>query len=234
MSRAETLYRLQLLDSEMDKAVKRAREIDAALKENQAVAHCKRELAAISAVLTRATSEFKLLELDAKGLETKTREEEERLYGGKIKASKEMVDVQHEVDSLKRRRAALDEKVMEAELAVDEARSTERNIQAALADATGKWQQDSVGIKKELADLRLKYAGLTEQRKAFVATIAAADQTTYANLRSKKPNGVAVSIVANAVCGSCGEAPSSHGMQQAKLGPGLVTCGNCGRILHAM
>ena len=232
MSRAEALYRLQLLDLDLDKAVRRAREIDAALKENPAVKHVKTELSAVQSVATRAAAEHRSIEMDAQGMDEKIAAEDKRLYGGSIKIAKEMVDTQHEVDSLKKRRAGIEEKMLEAMVALDEARATERRVQAALKQAEGKWAEDSVALRKEMSDLRARYAALTEQRKGLSSSIPKPDVDAYAALRAKKTNGVAVSLIKAGTCGSCGEQASSMHIQQARQGATLVICSSCGRILH--
>ena len=65
MAKAEALYRLQTLDSQLDAAYKRIREIDAALAGNAAVAHAKTELANAEKSLRLAAGELKSIELDA-------------------------------------------------------------------------------------------------------------------------------------------------------------------------
>ena len=232
MSRAEALYRLQLLDLDLDKAVRRAREIDAAIKENPAVTRVKNEISAIEGVVSRAAGEHRSIEMDAQIMDEKIGSEEKRLYGGTIKSSKEMVDTQHEVDSLKKHRATIEEKMLEAMMALDEARATERRVQAVLKQSEGKWAEDTVALKKEMADLRTRYAGLTEQRAGLISAIAKPDLDAYAALRAKKPNGVAVSLIRSGSCGTCGEEASSMHIQQARTGTTLVICSSCGRILH--
>ncbi len=232
MSRAEALYRLQMFDLDLDKAVRRAREIDAAIKDSPAVSRVRTELTAIQSVVARATSEHRLIELDAQGADEKIASEEKRLYGGTIKASKEMMDTQHEVESLKKRRAEVEGKMLEAMMAVDEARVTERRLQAALKQAEGKWAEDNVALNKEMGELRTRYAGLAEQRKGLISAIPKPDLDIYALLRAKKPNGVAVSLIKAGTCGTCGEEASSMHIQQARQGAILVTCSSCGRILH--
>ncbi len=232
MAKAEALYRLQTLDSQLDAAYKRIREIDAALAGNAAVAHAKTELANAEKSLRIAAGELKSIELDAQSLNEKIQTEEQRLYGGAIKVAKEMLDTQKELESLKKRHASQDELQMAAMEKAEEARLTEANTRQALADATKHWEDDNRHLRQERADLSARASAIAEQRKAAVLSIPRAELDAYVALRSKKPNGVAIALIKNSSCSQCGEAPSSMHLQQARVGSTLTYCTNCGRILY--
>jgi predicted nucleic acid-binding Zn-ribbon protein len=232
MSRAESLYRLQQIDSEMDKLAKRSREIDAALVSSPAVAHARTQLDAIKKIAQRTALELKSVEMDAQSLDAKIKGEEDRLYGGKIKNPKELVEVQQEVDSMKRHRAVIEEQLLTAMMTADEARADETRCATALTEATHNWEADNVLIRKEQTELKVRFGALSEQRKALISGVARGDLDIYIALRTKKPNGVAVSLLKNGACSMCGEAPSSQAMQQARVGTTLTTCLTCGRILY--
>lgn len=232
MAKAEALYRLQTLDSQLDSAYKRMREIDAALAGNAAVVHAKAELATAEKVLHVATSELKSIELDVQSLDEKMRSEEQRLYGGQIKDTKEMLDTQKELESLKKRHATLDDTQMSAMEKAEDARITEANIRKALSEATQRWAEDNQHLRQERIDLATKSSGIAEQRQAAVAAIPRAELDAYIAVRTKKPNGVAVALIKNNSCSQCGAEPSSMHLQQARTGSTLTYCGTCGRILY--
>ena len=234
MSKAESLYRLQLLDSQLDGAVKRIREIDLAIANNGAVAHAKAELAQAEKLRLTTSVGLKTIEMDVQTLDEKIQTDEQRLYAGLIKATKEMLDTQKEVDSLKRRRSTLDDALLAALEKAEDAKTAETHCRKALADATQKWEEDGAHLKTEREELVAKANGLREQRQAAVASIVRADLDAYVNLRTKKPNGVAVALIKNGACSQCGESPSSMQIQQARVGAALTMCGNCGRILYGV
>jgi uncharacterized protein len=234
MSKAESLYRLQLLDSQLDAAVKRIREIDLAIASNGAVAHAKAELAQAEKLRLTASVALKTVEMDVQTLDEKIQTDEQRLYAGLIKATKEMLDTQKEVDSLKRRRGKMDDALLAAMEKAEDAKTAEANCRTALKDATQKWEEDGAHLKHEREELVMKANGLREQRQAAVASIVRADLDAYVGLRTKKPNGVAVALIKNGACSQCGESPSSQQIQQARVGSALTMCGNCGRILYGV
>ena len=234
MSKAESLYRLQLLDNQLDGAVKRTKEIDVALAGNAAVAHAKAELEKAEKMQRSTSAELKSLELDAQTLDTKIAEEEKRLYSGAIKISKELLETQKEVDSLKKRRGGLDDGLLTAMEQAEDAESALKRTQQGLNDALRKWTEDNQHMRQEREMLTANIAALREQRQAAVVSIPRSDLDLYVALRAKKTNGVAVSLIKNGSCGQCGEAPSSIQLQQARVGTSLTTCTNCGRILYGM
>jgi predicted nucleic acid-binding Zn-ribbon protein len=233
MTRAEPLYRLQLLDTEMDQAARTLREVESALAANPAVEHARAEFSAADKVRARAASRVRSLELDAKGVEEKVRDAEERLYSGKVRSPKELLDLQRDIDMLKRQRAELDEALLAAMLEYEESNLQAGRCQEALAEATRHWEGDCVQLRKQRAELQDRIAATTERKAAIHGAIPPSDMSVYAALRAKKPNGVAVSLAKGKACGQCGEAPSSMLLQQARAGETLVLCPNCGRILYS-
>jgi predicted nucleic acid-binding Zn-ribbon protein len=100
MSKAETLYRLQSLDLDLDSARKRLREVENALASNPAVAHAQAELHSAQQAHHKAAVEVKSLELEGSSLDEKIKADEDRLYTGNIRTPKELVDLQHEIEML--------------------------------------------------------------------------------------------------------------------------------------
>ena len=234
MSKAESLYRLQLLDNQLDGAVKRIKEIEVALVGNAAVAHAKAELEKADKAHRTSAVALKTLEMDAQTLDAKIAEEEKRLYGGTIKGSKELIETQKEVDSLKKRRSGMDDGLLLAMETAEDAEAALKACRQGLGDAARKWDEDNLHMRQEREDLTAKVGALREQRQASVVAIPRADLDIYVVLRAKKTNGVAVALIKNGSCGQCGESPSSIQLQQARVGTALTTCINCGRILYGM
>jgi predicted nucleic acid-binding Zn-ribbon protein len=233
MSRAEPLYRLQLLDLELDQARRRWREIEAALAGSPALAHTRAELAKAEQTLRQTTTELKSLELEAQSLDEKIAAEEDRLYSGRIRNPKEMLDVQQELEGLKRRRSALDEQILAMMEQAEQQRAALQHCREALAQAEQHFAEDSERLKAEQGRLRAKVEADLAQREALRRAIPAQDLATYEALRKKKPSGVAVALLKAGACSQCGTVPPSQLIQQANTGATLAFCPNCGRILYA-
>ena len=190
MAKAESLFRLQLIDNDLDAARKRVKEIDTALAGSPAVNHARSEQVATHKARLEAVSALKMAELDDQTLEEKLKTEEQRLYAGLIKTPKEMVDVQHEIESLKRRRADADEVMLKAIEALDVAKADEIRCDAALKEALVHFEGDSVSLRLERAKLVVHFNAQAEMRKAAVSGIPKPDL----DAGMLKEGGLAVSL----------------------------------------
>jgi len=233
MSRAESLYRLQLLDLELDQARRRLREIESLLAGSPALDHTRREAAQADKALRRASSELKSLELESQSLDEKIATEEHRLYAGQIRNPREMLDLQRELDSLRQQRGALDDQMLSLMEQVEQLRADHLRCCQALAQAERNFAEDSAYLRAERQKIEAVMEGQLEQREALCRSVPAGDVALYSAIRAKKPNGMAVALVKAGACSQCGEVAPSQLVQQAHTGAGLAICPNCGRILYA-
>jgi uncharacterized protein len=232
MSKAEPLYRLQLLDLDLDQARKQLAEVQQTLVVNAAVNHAKAELIAAQQIHRHTATDVKSLELEYRSLEEKLKTDEGRLYTGNIRNPKEMIDLQREVEILKRKRGEMDEVLLTAMLVLEEHSETEQRCKQALDEAIRHWEEANVGQREIVAQLQDRISADEERRQAICIAIPQADQNTYLTLRAKKPGGIAISPVKDSACSLCGEAPSSVLLQQVRTGSSLAACTGCGRILY--
>lgn len=233
MALAGTLYRLQQLDTEFDQIRRRVAEIDQGIKGSPALTHTRAEFAAAEKAHQKAQAALKMTELEVQTLDDKISGEEKRLYTGAIKNPKEMIEVEAEVASLKRRRQGLEEQQLAHIEAAEDARASEARCRQALAQAEKQHAIDAEQLKIEKAGILKRVLAQAEQRNALVAAVSKADAELYQTLRAKKQNGVAVVAVRDGACGGCGTEVNSSHAQQAHNGAATVTCTNCGRILFA-
>jgi len=233
MSNAESLYRLQLLDNDLESAQKRLVEIESLLKGTPALAHARSELAKAEQAQREAQISLKSAELDAEGLDEKIGGEEQRLYTGQVRAPKEMLDIQNELAGLKKRRSGLDDMVLAAMERVEQARADELACRQTLTHAERNFSDDNVHLRRERESVIQAAQGQIEQRKALVASLPKEALTVYTAVRTKKANHIAVALIKAGACSQCGQLASSQVTQQARTGQTLAICSNCGRILYA-
>lgn len=233
MSRAESLHRLQQIDTELDAARKRGKEIDTLLKGTPALQHARSEFAAAEAEWKAASAALKVLEDEAQIIDDKVQSEEQRLYAGNIHSPKEMLDVEHEVAALKKRRAGMDDGLMAAMERAELARTDLAACKAALEHAERNFSDDNVHLREEWNQMAASVRARLEQRQALSTALPKADLDLYNSLRSKKTNGVAVAMIKAGACSQCGTVASSQQAQQARTGSTPALCSNCGRILYA-
>lgn len=231
MSRIQSLYQLQLLDTDLDQTRKELAEVKAALGESEALKQARAAVTRSEEVMHQAQTKMRDLELEVNGLASKITQQEKLLYSGKTMSPKEAANLQEEVASLKRWHSTREELLLEAMMAAEEAEEAFRAAQARLAEVEAGWTADQAALRQKQSELENKLAELQERRPTLTAGLKAEDLAEYDTLRRKRA-GRAVAIVKNGVCQGCGIAVSQGKLQRARADQELMFCGTCGRILY--
>jgi uncharacterized protein len=232
MSRVGSLLQLQGIDLEMDVKRARLRAIEIALGDDPAVQKAERDLVEAQAELHTARVSIQNLEFDGQNLGQKIADVDSRMYSGKVTNPKELQDLQNEVNSLRHRRDALEEKQFEALLIAENAEVRSADVQHRLERAETVAAEAHGNLREERQELQTGLARLQVNHDAASASIPTADLEIYSRLRLSK-KGRAVSQLDEGACTACGVAPSSSRIQDARQGNDIILCGNCGRILCA-
>jgi len=227
------LLDLAAVDAELARAEHRRR----TLPEQAAVEEAERTLrAAADAVVVAQTAlsdlDRDVAKLDREVEQVRTRETRDRqlLEKGSVSA-KQAADLQHELDSLARRRAVLEEEqleVMERQEAagIDLRHETEAHdaAQTALADAVER--RDGT-----LGDIGTTEARRGEERTALVAQLPADLVELYDKIRAK--SGVGAGELTGNRCGACRLEMDRSELRdvQAAAPDDVVRCENCGAIV---
>ena len=227
------MHRLQQIDTELDAARKRGKEIDTLLKGTPALQHARDERSRAEAEWKAASAALNDLEDEAQTIDSKVQGEEQRLYAGAIHSPKELLDVEHEVAALKKRRAGMDDALMAAMERAEQAKADHAACKAALDHAEHNFNEDNKHLREEWNQMAVSVRARFEQRQALSAALPKSDLDLYNVLRSKKANGVAVAEIKAGACSQCGTMASSQQGQQARTGSTPALCSNCGRILYA-
>ncbi len=232
MSRASQLFRLQEIDLELDTHRARLETIAEALQGSPTVQAAYRRMVEADGQLAAARVDVRSLEYDNQSLNEKITEVEKHLYGGAVTNPKELQDLERDIESLKHRRATLEEKQLEALIKAEAAEALKVAAQTDLQHAEAEAAKLNSHLLDEQTGWLARVQRLEGEREAIYAGVAADDQETYEHLRRSK-NGRPVSRLEDGVCTACGVAPSSVRSQNARQGGELVRCGNCDRILYA-
>ena len=231
MSRASALYRLQKIDTELDQRRAQLAEVNAQLASDPAGQRAQADLAAAQAELSVARRAAKALDDENQSLSAKIKENENRLYGGKVRNPRELQDLQADVASLKKHRDALDDQQLAAIDVMEAAERKEAEAQKTLGSVEAARAEERRDLLKDKGAVESLITKLEGEREAGLITINAEDRATYDTLRKQKRT--AVVLLADGSCSICGVAPSSSRVQAARAGGELVRCGNCDRILYA-
>jgi predicted nucleic acid-binding Zn-ribbon protein len=230
MTRGETLYQLQDMDLELDQGRHREAEIQADLGETEELRQARRARDEVQETYKEWALKMRHLELDIGSLDSEIVSNERRLYSGSVTNPKELADLQENVASLKRRREALEDDMLEAMIHSEEAETILRECIATLEDVEAQWQDDQEGLKDELGRLGARLVQLQSDRDQLRSSINSEYLAIYDNIQTRY-GIVAVATLRDGVCSFCAVAPSSTKLKAIKSGKKLLQCGNCKRIL---
>lgn len=231
MSRAQQLYQLQTLDSELDKINQQLAGIAGQLGESEVLKKARVEAGAAEKTWRQAQATMQDLTLEVKSLAEKIAQQEKILYQGKALSAKEAANLQDEINSLKRRHSQREERLLEAMVGAEEAEAQLKRAQAELTVVEAGWQTDQEQLTQQQTALRARAVELKQHRPVIIKVIDPDDLEEYDDLRPRKA-GRAVAMIKDGICLGCGVAASSSRIQHARADTELVYCGTCGRILY--
>ncbi len=231
MSKAETLYRLQIIDLEIDERSRRLKEVKAILEGNEELGRARQALQDGEKKLSRQRAKLRDQELEMRSLANKIASVEDRLYSGHIKNPKELANRQDEVQYLKRRKGGLEDQVLEAMIEVEESEASVTEQRERLARLENEWQETQARLSTEQNELVNRLRQLKAKRAKLQKTIEADDLALYEDLR-RRMGGQAVALLKGDLCQTCKVTLPSSKAQQARQGKTLTPCGSCERILY--
>ncbi|MGD2251855.1 MAG: hypothetical protein PVF70_02955 [Anaerolineales bacterium] len=231
MTRASDLHRLQQIDTNTHKIGLRLEEIQVVLSDSTAVSAHQEALAQAAEKLQQVAAANRKAEHEVGSRREKMAQTEQKLYGGAIKNPKELHDLQQEAESLKRHLSTLEDRLLEAMVALDEAEQEHQAAQQALQQAEAQEADQNANLLEERAILLRDVERLQTERAAALATVNEQDLALYDRLQQSMGPQV-VALVEGDSCSICGLTLPASARQAARSPGDLVRCAQCGRILY--
>ena len=231
MSQTLSLYRLQQTDSQIDHAQARLQAIQKTLEDDAELRLANERADSAKVASQSADRALKQAEADAQDQRIKIEQTEASLYGGKGHSPKELLDLQNDVASLKRRLVTLEDIQLEAMLAAEEAASARQAAQAGLLVAQDHSAEQNRDLHEEQATLQKELEKLFAERAAVAGPIPPDALGLYDQLR-KERRGIAVAVISENSCSACGAGLSAAQMQSSRASGQVALCPSCGRILY--
>jgi len=231
MSQPFKLYRLQQIDSQLDKAHQRLHEIAAALTADESVRLAEQQTVQADDLLQAQRKALRKAEENVASQRIKIEQTESALYGGKVRNPKELQDLQNEAAALKRHRSVLEDRQLEAMMAEEEAAEALVASREELAAARAKFEQESAALIQEQARLNKDVERLGQEHQAAASGIPPEDISLYNQLRQQR-RGIAVSRVTDRACSACGSVLSAVLLNAARNPNQITRCETCSRILY--
>lgn len=229
MGQIDLLLRLQHMDDEIRAGNKRLAELARLLSGNAEVEAARQQAAAAAARLHQAQGRHNDLNLELSSLAAKATQSERRLYSGVVKNPKELADLQHEVEALGRRRALLEDDILEAMIALEDAEAAEAAASAQAERLSAGWETRQQSLHEEQLNLARRVRAVIAERERELPEIAPAYLAAYQQAGKRAAPPVVVAI-RNGRCLGCQVTVPSNLTRAAEQG-NLVTCDNCSRIL---
>lgn len=225
------LFQLQKIDTQIDQGNARISEIQTRLNADDRVAQAQSQVETSLANLKAAQSHLSRLEQEAAGKRMKLEQSESALYGGKVKVPKELQDLQHEVASLKKLIAAVEDQQLDAMMAVEEAQTKLEAAKKQLGQIQGIVTSENAVLSGECSMLSALKERLLVERSAVLQQIDSATLADYDRLRKFK-RGVAVATINDDSCSACGTGLTASERQTARSPLQIYRCPSCGRFIY--
>ena len=228
MNVAKRLYQLQEIDLELESTEQTLKQISSQLRESRTVVSARVKLVSEQQRLEELKHQQHSAEWEIDDLTVKITTAEEKLYGGKITNPKELADFQHEADSLKARRAHLEDTTLELMDQVELVTASVAKISSKFETLETEWHSQQQKLSAEMEQLKNKLSDLKQKRQLLSAEIDPETLELYDGL--KKQKGTAVAKIEQGICRGCSISLSISELQRARSG-NPVRCSSCGRIL---
>jgi predicted nucleic acid-binding Zn-ribbon protein len=231
VSAIRQLYQLQLVDSEWAERSQRLVRVEEGLGESQDVIRARQAVTETEASLAGLRQQMRVLELDIGAVNSKLKQNQDRLYSGRVRNPKELSNLQEEAAALRRRISELEDEQLELMIGIEEqeAELAERKARKRQIEVT--WREGQASLQGEKEELELRLVELAERRDELRASIRAADLTFYDDMRQRY-GGTAVVQLKRGVCQTCGVDVPTSVARAVERGEGRHYCPVCSRLLY--
>lgn len=232
MSSSLGLFRLQQVDSQIDRARSRLNIIQKTIDNDKKLKNANTHFETVNNENALALRNAKNAETETKDLRIKIEQTESSLYSGNVKNPKELQDLQLEIVSLKKHLITLEERELESMLLSETATAELEKAKAELENVQANVYNEHKILLDEKAELIKQMESLAQEREATRAPIESPLFAVYETLRQQK-RGIAVAEVDDNACSACGTDLNAALQQSARSQKQLAYCPSCGRILFA-
>lgn len=233
---AAALHRLLELQAE-DTAIKRLQDRRASLPEAARLEEVTGILAELEADLEIARKqrdeigrEQDRLEGEIEMLAQKVEREENRLFAGVVSNPKELEALRTEVEMLKRKRAGLEDELLEVMVQKDQADSALSSLESERSEAARESEELTATVGRLTGEIDRELNEHQSRRDGLSADLPEELVALYEQLRDSK-GGVGAAELQGGTCQGCHTTLPSREVERLRAERGLQRCDNCRRIL---
>ncbi len=229
------LLALQALDTEADQLRHRMAnlperiEVDAAQRVEDETAE---SIATLDVQRHELGRQQKRFDDEISSITSHMEEVEATLYGGTVRAPKELTDLQSEVNSLKRHRRDVEDQQLDVMEQLEPVDAERDKLLAAAAKAAEQRQEATARLEAASEVLNADLATIADRRAELAEPLDDALLASYEQLRTRF-GGVAIAKLTGGRCSGCHLSLPAVELDTIKRAPAdqQVTCPECGRLL---
>lgn len=228
----ENLLALQLIDTRIDRLKASIAALDTGAQLAADYNLKKAEAVEKRAVANRAQAAQHDAELKLSSIESKASQVNRTLYGGTVTGSRELDNLQKELEMLARQKSTIEDEVLVAMEGASEAVAAAETAESELSELAQEYRKVRTAFQLRQEELSQQIERLMPDRAAALQTVGStALLDRYDQIRSKRA-GIGVALLdLDGDCGACHTSVSSQQAEQVHGGAAIVTCENCGRLL---
>ena len=230
MTVAADLFALQETDFALDSALARLEQTESQLGETEELTSARGWLEAATEHLRQLRSTQSDLEFEADEVRAKVGNVEAKLYGGEVTDSRELSDLDADLNSIKKNLQTREDTLLASLEQTEEGEAAAAQAQAILSDIEARWKAAQAQLQAEKADLEPEIVRLRAVREEQCAAADRASLSLYDILRDRR-DGSAVATVERGMCQGCRITLPRNIIQKARTAGALVQCVSCERIL---
>jgi uncharacterized protein len=230
MTQAEALLHLQSIELGISQRQKRLEEIATLLAHDPLLKAAQDNRQQAETILQPLQAQSRKLEHEIQANATKIRETDEALYSGRVRNPKELQEMQHEIESLKRRNLELEDQLLGTMVEVEDAEGRLEQAQTELDQAQTEHTKNNQGLIEERTRLKTEGRALIQDREQAQQQVTPESQKVYQALKPRKNNQPVAQLI-NQSCSFCRVQQDLAVINEARKGQHLAYCASCGRIL---
>ena len=228
---ADALLRYQEIDLERQRLNQKLTDIAAILDDTSALAHAQQHAEHAAQTAQAARTAQKDVEFELQRTQTELQLTEQRLYSGSVSNPRQLEDLQAKSQSLRRWVAKLEDDLLEAMVAREEADEADAEAAAHLKHLTIKRATLEQNLAAERAVLSTRAQTLQAEAERIEERLPPAILDAYCYLTSRT-GGIPVARLDGEICSMCGVEVLKPTHRKVKSGEEAY-CDGCRRLLVA-
>lgn len=220
---------MQQLDLELQEKQQELNEVENQLSDNKALVAAESKAASQKEQLEDAKRKEKSSEWELEDLQEKVRQIDSKLYSGKTKDPKELVNLEKEDKGLKSQIRTKEDALLGLMSQVEEIEAKVKTTAEELERLKREWEQRQETFRPKKSEIETMLAKLRGDRNGLAQQIDSEAFNIYERIRLTR--GQAVVKVEKGRCLGCHITVPTSQWQKAKAGD-LIQCNNCSRILY--